>query len=227
MNSLGTNTRSLTYAAYAILIAGIFDMMDGRVARMTDSSSDFGVEYDSLADICSFVIAPAILAYAAALRHFGRLGWMACFLFVACGALRLARFNVKANAGTNEKRYFQGLPAPLAAYMLTTTILIHIGFHLNRYIGAVYIMVIAFMLGFLMVSNIKYRSFKDLNLANRRSFQTLISAVILLMIVMTHPIIMIFVVVTLYVGSGMISLLLQNHKLFQKITKSNCYLHLL
>ena len=96
------------YAAYAIVVAAIFDTLDGRLARLTRSTSKFGAEYDSLCDVVSFGVAPALLMFNWALQPFGRLGWMACFLFVACGAIRLARFNVQVNIV--EKNYFQGLP---------------------------------------------------------------------------------------------------------------------
>ena len=99
------------YASIAIVVAAIFDMLDGRLARLTRATSKFGAEYDSLCDLVSFGLAPGLLLYLWALSPFGRLGWIACFLMVACGALRLARFNVQA--GVVEKNYFQGLPIPM------------------------------------------------------------------------------------------------------------------
>ncbi|MGZ3570120.1 MAG: CDP-diacylglycerol--serine O-phosphatidyltransferase, partial [Thermodesulfobacteriota bacterium] len=98
------------YAAYAILLATVFDALDGKVARLSGAMSKFGVQYDSLADLISFGVAPALLAFAWALRPYGRFGWLAAFLFVVCGALRLARFNVQSSSG--EVKYFKGLPIP-------------------------------------------------------------------------------------------------------------------
>ena len=105
-------------AAVAVVIAAIFDQLDGRLARLTHATSKFGAEYDSLCDLVSFGMAPAILMYLWALNPFGRVGMMSCFLFVACGAMRLARFNVQV--GVVEKNYFQGLPIPMAAGILTS-----------------------------------------------------------------------------------------------------------
>ena len=105
--------QDFTHAAYAIVGAAIFDLLDGRVARLTHSTSQFGAEYDSLCDLVSFGVAPGILLFLWALQPFGRIGWLASFLFACCGALRLARFNVQATI--IEKNYFQGLPIPMAA----------------------------------------------------------------------------------------------------------------
>src|SRR4051794_29092980 len=108
-------------AAWAIIAASIFDMLDGRIARLAKATSQFGVEYDSLSDLISFGVAPAILLYQWALQPFDRLGWLAAFLYVVCGALRLARFNVMT--GVISKKYFQGLPIPMAAGMVATFII--------------------------------------------------------------------------------------------------------
>src|SRR5436190_13776896 len=110
-------------AAWMILLAGVFDGLDGRVARLTRTHSDFGVEYDSLCDLASFGLAPAILVYTWTLYHFKQFGWAAAFLFFACGALRLARFNVQMD--DVEKKHFQGLPIPLAAYVLSSYVIFH------------------------------------------------------------------------------------------------------
>src|SRR5471030_2470512 len=112
---------NFTMAAYAIIWAAVFDTLDGRVARLTRSTSKFGMEYDSLSDLVSFGVAPAILLYQWALKPFDRLGWLACFLFLACGALRLARFNVQV--ASIEKKYFQGLPIPMAAGIVATSVM--------------------------------------------------------------------------------------------------------
>lgn len=108
-------------ASYAIVVAAIFDQLDGRLARLTRSTSKFGAEYDSICDVVSFGVAPALLLFQWALEPFGRVGWVACFLFVACGALRLARFNVQVNVV--EGNYFQGLPIPMAAGIVASSVL--------------------------------------------------------------------------------------------------------
>jgi CDP-diacylglycerol--serine O-phosphatidyltransferase len=109
-------------SAIAILIANIFDIADGKVARITNTTSKFGVEYDSLCDLISFGVAPSLLIYCWALKPFGKFGWIASFLFTACGALRLARFNVMVSV--SEKGRFTGLPIPGAASMIATTVLL-------------------------------------------------------------------------------------------------------
>jgi len=112
------------YAAVAILLAAVFDVLDGKVARLSGATSKFGVQYDSLADLISFGIAPALLAYNWALRPYGRFGWLAAFLFVVFGALRLARFNVQSSSG--EVKCFKGLPIPASASMIALTILLYL-----------------------------------------------------------------------------------------------------
>src|SRR6185437_325860 len=110
-----------TIAAWAIVAAGIFDLLDGRIARLAKATSEFGSEYDSMSDLVSFGLAPAILQYQWSLYPFGRLGWMVCFIFMMCGALRLARFNV--NIEVVPKGHFQGLPIPMAAGILSTLVI--------------------------------------------------------------------------------------------------------
>ncbi|MCK5551880.1 MAG: CDP-diacylglycerol--serine O-phosphatidyltransferase, partial [Deltaproteobacteria bacterium] len=109
------------YGAVSILIAVVFDLLDGKIARLAGASSSFGIEYDSLADLVSFGVAPALLLYYWALGGFGRLGWLAAFLFLACGALRLARFNVQT--ATADPKYYTGLPIPAAATLIALTVL--------------------------------------------------------------------------------------------------------
>ena len=111
------------YAAVAILLASVFDAFDGKVAKLSRATSKFGMQYDSLADLVSFGIAPALLAFSWALRPYGKFGWLAAFTFVACGAIRLARYNVMASSG--ETKYFKGVPIPVAAAMIALTILLY------------------------------------------------------------------------------------------------------
>jgi CDP-diacylglycerol--serine O-phosphatidyltransferase len=178
------------YGAYAIVAAAIFDLLDGRLARLTRSTSKFGAEYDSLCDLVSFGVAPGIMLFQWALNPFGRLGWVACFLFVACGALRLARFNVQANIV--EKNYFQGLPIPMAAGIVASSILAFQDLELEAS-GNIGLLVMTALLAFVMVSNFRYRSFKDLDLKERMPFRYLLLGVGVLVIVALRPEVMLFV----------------------------------
>jgi CDP-diacylglycerol--serine O-phosphatidyltransferase len=160
----------LNQAAFAIFFAIFFDAFDGRVARMTKTQSDFGVELDSLADVVSFGAAPALLVYKWALAPLGFVGFFLAFSFAACGALRLARFNVLAHRGEKgSSRFFVGLPIPLAAGTLVSIVIAH-----YRAFGAIgdmstrsFIAVVVGLLSFLMVSTVKYRTFKDVHLSKR------------------------------------------------------------
>lgn len=170
-------------AAYAIIFAGIFDVLDGRVARITQSTSKFGVEYDSIADVVSFGVAPAILAYVWVLQPYGNVGWAAAFFFAACGALRLARFNTIAEE--LPKSYFLGLPIPAAANMVAAAAILYHSLHFDY--PQVVMLVAMFVLGLLMVSNIRYRTFKDFDLRHRRSFFQLVILVTLLAVAAVKP----------------------------------------
>jgi len=155
-----------TLAAISIMIAMMWDTLDGRVARLTNTQSAFGAQYDSLSDLVSFGVAPALLVYEWSLSDIGRVGWLAAFIFLACAALRLARFNTQV--GTADKRYFQGLPSPAAAGVIASMIWLkfwkfeYFDFgivSLSYYIGVA----LTIICGLLMVSNIRYYSFKELD----------------------------------------------------------------
>jgi CDP-diacylglycerol--serine O-phosphatidyltransferase len=187
-------------AAIAIMVAFFFDGVDGRVARLTRSTSRFGVEYDSLADLVAFGVAPGVLAFSWALQPFGRLGWLAAFLYVACGALRLARFNVQF--GTVESRFFRGLPIPMAASLIASSVFLlhHLGEegetkHLS-------LLILIYVLAFLMVSNIRYPSFKNLELLKRKPFSTLVAMILIIVVVVARPEIMLFIFSSLYLLIG-------------------------
>ena len=190
---------NFTYAAYAVVAAAVFDLLDGRVARLTHSTSKFGAEYDSLSDLVSFGIAPGILLFLWALQPFGRIGWLASFFFVACGALRLARFNVQQNI--IEKSYFQGLPIPMAAGIVASSVMalqdLDIEAHRNPWILAM-----TFLLGFVMVITFRYRSFKDLDLKQRLPFAYLVAGVFILALVAIRPEVMLFVLFLTYAILG-------------------------
>jgi CDP-diacylglycerol--serine O-phosphatidyltransferase len=188
------------YAAIAILLASVFDLLDGKVARLSGATSKFGVQYDSLADLVSFGVAPALLAFSWALREYGRFGWLAAFLFVVCGALRLARFNVLSASG--ETKYFKGLPIPVAAMMIALTILLYLRLIETGWVKDIVILVMIYVLAFLMVSNIRYSSFKELDLARRKPFRIFMFVVLSMIVVIMEPVIVLFAFVVMYVLSG-------------------------
>ena len=190
-------------AAYAILAATVFDSLDGKAARFAHATSRFGTEYDSLADLVSFGLAPGLLIYSWALHSYtyNRLGWIAAFLFLACGALRLARFNVQSAVA--DARFFTGLPIPAAASAVALTVILdsHI-LRMGREIKPVLMLVMTYGLAFLMVSSIRYRSFKHINFSFKKPFQYLVSAILILVVIVLEPQIMLFSLVMLYALSG-------------------------
>ncbi|MGN7614002.1 CDP-diacylglycerol--serine O-phosphatidyltransferase, partial [Magnetococcales bacterium HHB-1] len=168
--------------ALSLVVAGIFDALDGRVARAMGATSAFGKEYDSLADFLSFGIAPAVLVYNWALVPFNRLGWAAAFFFAVCGALRLARFNVQHYVQDERlsKRYFQGMPVPAAAGILASTILFYgqLGISGGSSVDGLWRwlpLFLVFILGVLMVSSLRFRSFKDFSWHRKHPFFTLVA----------------------------------------------------
>lgn len=187
-------------AAIAIFIALVMDSLDGRVARLTNTQSDFGAEYDSLADMVAFGLAPSLVAYEWALFSLGKLGWLAAFIYTAGAALRLARFNTQVE--TAEKRYFQGLASPAAAAIVAGLV----------WVGTVYdqigsdwripATILTLMAGILMVSNIRYRSFKDLDLKGKIPFVTMFVIVLLFVGISIDPPQVLFAGFLIYALSG-------------------------
>ena len=194
------------YAAYAILLASVFDVLDGKVARLSGATSKFGVQYDSLADLVSFGIAPALLAFSWALRPYGKFGWLAAFLFVVCGALRLARFNVQSASG--EVKYFKGLPIPASALMIALTILLYLRLIETNWVKDIVILVMIYILAFLMVSNIRYLSFKELDLAKRKPFSIFIFVILSMIVIIMEPTIVLFAFILFYVFSGPVNMVM-------------------
>jgi CDP-diacylglycerol---serine O-phosphatidyltransferase len=190
-------------AAIFILIAGFIDGLDGRVARMTNTTSEFGKQYDSLSDLVAFGVAPAMMVYLWQLNAFGRLGFIATFLFVACGALRLARFNVDTSGSMTN---FTGLPIPVAAAGVTCTYLL--SEEIAQMMGPttilapVVILMGVYILSFLMVSNIPYPSFKHVNYIKAHPFQLLVAGVLLLVVVALKPEIMLFALAMAFIVGG-------------------------
>ncbi len=209
-------------AAWAIMIASVFDVLDGWVARITHTATRFGIEIDSLADVISFGVAPGVLVYTWTLSSFGKIGWLGSFFLVACAALRLARFNVQM--GSTEKKHFSGLPTPASALVIATTVLayeemIHILEHLKMVqladvVGKNYwVLALTFILAGLMVSNITYHSLKEANLKERRPFGILVVIAAFLAVVAYHPELVLFLVSISYVAVGIFEALF---KLFKR-----------
>jgi len=189
-------------AAWAILVSGIFDGLDGRVARITKTTSKFGLEYDSLADLVAFGVAPGILAFTWALRGFGRLGWLAAFLYVATTALRLARFNTLGSSGPGSKKFFLGLPCPSAASLIATTVLMCGHFGISGPINHYGILIMVYALSFLMVSNVKYFSFKEIEWLNRHPFRGLVAVLLTMVVIAIEPKVTLFALFFIYCLSG-------------------------
>ena len=197
-------------AAWFILISAVFDALDGKVARMTGTTSRVGVEYDSLVDLVSVGVAPGLLMYSWALQSFGKFGWLAAFLYVVCGALRLARFNVQVD--TVESRRFVGLPIPAAAWMVASCVLIFYQLGGSGEIKKVSVLLLIYLLAYLMVSNHTYNSFKDPELVKRQPFSFLVLAIIFVIVVVAQPEIMLFSMASIYVASGPVGTLLKYFK---------------
>ncbi len=206
--------------AIAILVAGFLDAFDGMVARATRTTSRFGLEYDSLSDLVAFGVAPGILVYLWALKPFGKWGWLASFLFVACAALRLARFNLQID--TEEKKEFKGLPSPVAAGMIATTIIIfyYLQWEVNPSRHLTFLL-LTYALALMMVSTIPYSNIKDeLGLIKRKPFSVLLLSLIGLVLVVAEPEILFFITLTVYTASGPIEgLILYRRKKKEKIVR--------
>ncbi len=194
-----------TLAAISIMVAMLWDALDGRVARLTNTQSAFGAEYDSLSDLVSFGVAPALLVYEWSLSDLGRIGWLAAFIYLVCAALRLARFNTQV--GTADKRYFQGLPSPASAGVIASMIWLKfwnfeyfdIGVvSFSYYIG----IAITILCGLLMVSNVRYLSFKEFDSKNKTSFRFLLLSVLSLFLLLYKPNIILFTGFFIYMLSG-------------------------
>ncbi|MFC1886124.1 CDP-diacylglycerol--serine O-phosphatidyltransferase [Thermodesulfobacteriota bacterium] len=195
-------------AAAAILIAVVFDMLDGKIARATRTTSKFGLEYDSLADLISFGLAPGVMMYLWALKPMGRIGWLAAFLFLACGALRLARFNTQANSTSSD--YFLGLPIPAGAGMNATTVLLYNKMGLEGAPHPILILMMIYILSFLMVSTIKYNSFKKPEWFRKMNFNVLVAAILILMFIAAQPSVALFLMGIAYVVSGLFTTMKYN-----------------
>ncbi|TWI77239.1 CDP-diacylglycerol--serine O-phosphatidyltransferase [Desulfobotulus alkaliphilus] len=195
-------------AAISIFVAIVFDVLDGKVARATNTTSRFGVEYDSLADLISFGLAPGLLIYMWALQPMGRLGWLAAFLFTVCGALRLARFNAAADSAPGSD--FTGLPIPGAAAMAATTLLLCERTMVSLEQWPVIPMVMLYALSFLMVSNVRYSSFKKHSLFRRFNFHMLVACILIFVFIAAEPPAALFLISLVYVVSGPLGMFRKN-----------------
>lgn len=206
-----------TAAAWAILLAGIFDLLDGRLARLAKAESEFGIEYDSLVDLASFGLAPGILIYTWSLYGMKKLGWLAAFIYFACGALRLARYNVQHD--DVEHDYFQGLPIPVAAYVIATYVIFYQHLFIFPPERSYLVSGITILLALLMVSTIRYRSMKVVDLRSRNSFFALVLLVFGIFIIAIKPEVTMFIMTLGYVASGLIEELVTLHQSRQLLFK--------
>ena len=187
-------------AAVAIFVAMILDGLDGRVARLTNTQSDFGAEYDSLADMVSFGVAPALVAFSWALQDLGKLGWVAAFVYVAGAALRLARFNTQLNQA--DKNYFTGLASPASAAIMAGTVWVLVEMGVQGAEAAISMAVMVPIIGVLMVSNFRYHSFKGLDLKGKVPFVVLLIVVLGFVVVSIDPARVLLGVFMIYALSG-------------------------
>lgn len=190
-------------AAIAIFVAMIFDGLDGRVARMTNTQSDFGAEYDSMADMVSFGIAPSLVIYNWALSDLGKFGWLAAFVFVAGAALRLARFNTQV--GVVDKRYFQGLASPAAAGVIASVVWLGAEYQFDGKDLNLLFAILTIVVGLLMVSNFRYNSFKDVDWKGRVNFIVVLIIVAAFVVVAASPAELLTVIFIGYALSGPIT----------------------
>ena len=187
-------------AAIAVFVAMVMDGLDGRVARLTNTQTPFGAEYDSLSDMVAFGLAPGLVMYLWALQDLGRLGWLAAFVYVAGAALRLARFNTQV--GTADKRYFQGLPSPSGAAIVAGGVWLGVDYGLDPGAFAPVAGVLTALVGLAMVSNLRYHSFKEVDFRGRVPFVALVVIALVAAIILSEPPLILFLLFFGYALSG-------------------------
>jgi len=187
-------------AAIAIFVAMIMDAIDGRVARLTNTQSAFGAEYDSLSDLVAFGIAPALVVYSWSLENLGKLGWLAAFIYAAAGALRLARFNTQV--GIMDKRYFQGLPTPASAGVIASMVWLGVEYAIPGASIVLLVATLTILVAALMVSNVRYHSFKQVDLKGRVPFVGILLVVLIFVGISLDPPKVLFLVFFCYALSG-------------------------
>jgi CDP-diacylglycerol---serine O-phosphatidyltransferase len=193
---------NFNYAAWAIMIAVVFDGLDGWVARLTHSTTRFGIELDSLSDLVAFGVAPSVLVYKWAIAPFGRIGFAAAFLFTACGALRLARYNVQM--GSTESKAFTGMPIPGAATIAATLVLFWHEIWKGTPTGNILVLILTIFLALLMVSTLRFHGLKEIDFRRRKPFWILVAFVIGLVLILIHPPTALFVFAMGYLLEGLI-----------------------
>ncbi|MFH1784161.1 MAG: CDP-diacylglycerol--serine O-phosphatidyltransferase [bacterium] len=229
MNSFSSN---FVAAGWAILVAVVFDILDGQTARLTKTTSKFGIEFDSLADVISFGVAPAVLMYSLVLHRYGKVGMLVAFLFVVGGALRLAKFNVKAGEGNIT--YYSGLPIPAAGGILATFVVVYSMWAQEtstRTIPVImknvpllykFLPLTILILSYLMISNLRYASFKVMRLDKRKSLRVFVLIIVVSVIVWMYPENMILIILAAYILSGILDLFWRVYQLQKsKILKNH------
>jgi CDP-diacylglycerol---serine O-phosphatidyltransferase len=189
-------------ASWAIIIAMVFDGLDGWVARLTHSTTRFGIELDSLSDLVAFGVAPAVMLFKWSLASYGRIGWSAAFLFMACGALRLARYNVQM--GSAESKSFTGMPIPGAATIVATMVIFYYEIWETVPAKNIYILLLTFILAVLMVSTLRFHGAKEIDFSKRKPFWILVAIVVAFAIIVMHPPIALFIFAMIYLFEGII-----------------------
>ncbi len=195
---LAAHNGNFLLSAWAIIFAVLFDNLDGKVARLTHTESQFGVEYDSLSDLISFGVAPSFLVYTFVLNDFGRLGIIASFLFLLTGALRLARFNVQ----NSHRDSFIGLPIPGGAAVIASLIIVSMRYGIDSHKYDVFFLVMTYILAFLMISTVKFRSLKSKGTTEKISIRTFALIILFLSLLVFKPYIFIPAIAIIYMISG-------------------------
>jgi CDP-diacylglycerol--serine O-phosphatidyltransferase len=205
-------------AAWAIMLAMVFDGLDGWVARLTHSTTRFGIELDSLSDLVSFGVAPAVMLYQWALGDFGRVGWACAFIFMACGALRLARYNVQM--GSTESKAFTGMPIPAAATIVASTVIFYYEIRDHDPERNLFILLLTLLLAALMVSTLRYHGAKEIDFRKRKPFWILVAVVVVFAIMVIHKEIALFVFAMLYIFGGIIENIILFYRKRRKTNKA-------
>ena len=211
------------HAAIAIFVAMILDGVDGRVARMTNTQSDFGAQYDSLSDMVSFGLAPALVMYKWSLAsmvslgwQWGKIGWITAFVYTACAAMRLARFNTQI--GVADKNYFQGLPSPSAAAVVAGLVWVGVDNQLEGNMISIPAMLLTLTAGLMMVSNVFYYSFKEVNYRSPVPFLTILIIVLVLALGSINAPLLLFIGFLIYLGSGPVFAIMRRVRKQRKVS---------
>lgn len=206
-------------ASWGIFLAIIFDIFDGRIARIFKTQSRFGLEYDSLCDLISFGVAPSLLIYQFSLRNFSKIGWLASFLYTTCVALRLARFNVRIFLKPN---YFEGLPSPAGAAILSSSVLFLFKTEINPLYKNWGLLVLTYLVSYLLISPIQYPSFKEFKIKKVQTFYFLVFFILGLTVVASNPSLYLFIIFCIYLLLGPLLFFKENGKNFwQKLYRKN------